>query len=351
MPIAIGVDAVNLLRDRRGIGRYVRALLRVWRSSFAGRIELVLLVPHVFPGIVAARLARRVEADRVRVDRRKNAGRLGLDLVWYPWNGMTWTAPVKSVVTIHDVWPFVSPAVDSRTRTREQAQYLTAAKTANRFIAVSQHTATEAVTYLRIEPDRIDVVPNGVEFLAKTVAQPARLPGIERYVLFVGEAEPRKDIGTLVTAMSHLPESVRRSTALVLAGKRNAEVDASSAGVRVEATGEVSDERLASLYAGAAAFAFPSRHEGFGLPVLEAMQYGAPVIASDAAGIPEAGGDAAMYFPAGDDRALALALERVLEDAGLARRLSEAGRLRAGEMTQVRCAQRTLEVFERVASR
>jgi glycosyltransferase involved in cell wall biosynthesis len=351
MPITIGVDAVNLLRDRRGIGRYVRALLRAWRSSFAGRIDPVLLVPHIFPGTIAARLAGVVEADRIRVDRRKRAGQLGLDLMWYPWNGMTWTAPVKSVVTIHDVWPFVSPALDSRTRTREQTQYLTAAKTANRFIAVSQHTANEAVAYLGIGPDRIDVVPNGVELLAKAAAQPARLPGIERYVLFVGEAEPRKDVGTLVSAMSRLPEAVRRSTALVLAGKRNEDVDTSSAGVRVESTGEVSDERLASLYAGAAAFAFPSRHEGFGLPVLEAMQYGAPVIASDAAGIPEAGGDAAIYFPAGDDRALALALERVLEDAGLARQLSEAGRARAGEMTQIRCARRTLEVFERVAGR
>ena len=105
---------------------------------------------------------------------------------------------------------------------------------------------------------------------------------------------------------------------------------------------------MASLYAGAGAFVFPSRYEGFGLPVLEAMRYGAPVVASDAAAIPEAAGDAALYFPSGDAAALSRAIERVLTDDGLSTSLAAAGRERATAMTHERCARETLEVFERV---
>ena len=116
----------------------------------------------------------------------------------------------------------------------------------------------------------------------------------------------------------------------------------------MEVLGHVSDAHLRSLYAGAAAFIFPSRYEGFGLPVLEAMACGAPVIASDAASIPEAGGDAAAYFPVGNASALASVMERVFADAEYAGRLREAGRRRAASMSWDTTADRTLEVFERV---
>lgn len=348
MPIAVGIDAANLLRDRRGIGRYVRSLLHTWRGSFAGRIETTLLVPALFRGLVESRLARDLGVPSVHVARPSDASRLSLDLVWYPWNGMTWTPQTRSVVTVHDVWPFSSPAADLRKRTREQRHFIEGASRADRFIAVSRFTAMEASTYLHIDPERIDVVPHGVGLIAEPDILPARFEGIDRYVLFVGEVEPRKDVGTLLDAVSRLPGSLRRKTALVIAGRSRALRFPGPASLRIERTGEVSDRRLASLYAGAAAFVFPSRYEGFGLPVLEAMRYGAPVIASSAAAIPEAGGDAAMYFAPGDAGALARALERVLDDAEFAHSLAQAGRAHAAEFTPERCAQTTLEVFERV---
>jgi alpha-1,3-rhamnosyl/mannosyltransferase len=120
--------------------------------------------------------------------------------------------------------------------------------------------------------------------------------------------------------------------------------------VRLELLGHVSDERLRSLYAGAAAFVFPSRYEGVGLPVLEAMACGAPVIASDAASIPEAGGDAAAYFPVGDSAALAAAMEKIFTDPAYADRLREAGRKRAASMSWDTTAEQTLAVFERVVA-
>src|SRR5207253_3003734 len=133
-----------------------------------------------------------------------------------------------------------------------------------------------------------------------------------RYVLCVGELESRKGIDTLLGAAGLLPERMKTDLVVAIAGRLSERPDlhgqpipAPPPGVRMEVLGHVSDAHLRSLYAGAAAFIFPSRYEGFGLPVLEAMACGAPVIASDAASIPEAGGDAAAYFPVGNASALA----------------------------------------------
>lgn len=265
---------------------------------------------------------------------------------------MTWTPANASVVTVHDVWPFAAPSQDEAIRRREQSHYRLAVRQAKRFIAVSRFTADELSARLDVEPKRIDVVRNGVRLLTDGDVAPATFAGADRYVLAVGEDEPRKDLPTLVDAAALLPESLRASTAFVVAGKPSSRVAhlMRERGVRVEVAGEVSDERLASLYAGARAFVFPSRYEGFGLPVLEAMEYGVAVIASDAPAIVETAGDAALTFPVGDARALADALARVLDEEDLARRLSAAGRERAAQMNVERCADDTIEAFRRAVA-
>jgi len=309
----------------------------------------VLLVPDLVPSLIERRLRDATGVADVAVVRRADAKNSGARLVWYPWNGMTWTTTLPAVVTVHDLWPFVSPATDQRKRRREQSHYLRAVESATRFIAVSQFTAHEMVEKLKIDRARIDVIPNGVARLTPGDVAPARLPGGDRYVLFVGEAEARKDIATLASAAALLPQSLRSSIVFVAAGrKHHAMADVlATPGVRFDIVGEVSDERLASLYAGASAFVFPSRYEGFGLPVLEAMHYGVPVIASDAPAVQEAAGDAGLIFHAGDAAALASALERVLTDGDLSLQLSQAGSARAAAMTVDLCAERTLEAFGR----
>jgi glycosyltransferase involved in cell wall biosynthesis len=345
----LGVDAVNLLHDRRGIGRYARALLRRWASGAAGWVHLTLLVPHLFPGMVRARLRAQVGAN-VDVARRTQAGSLGLDAVWYPWNGMTWIAPVRAVATVHDVWPFESPATDARCLRNEQEPFRTTARVAECILADSNFTKNEIVRHLGALAEKIRVVHLGTEFPpAFAEIEPAQIGGAHRYVLFVGEVEGRKNVATLAAAMGMLPPALRRETALVVAGRADRLPGRDAAGdVQVILEGEVSDARLAALYRGAAAFVFPSSYEGFGLPVLEAMAYGTPVVASSAASVPESGGDAALYFSPMDASALAAQLTRVLTDASLAATLRSLGLARAAAMTWDVCAQRSLAAIESI---
>ncbi|MBC5823803.1 MAG: glycosyltransferase family 4 protein [Candidatus Eremiobacteraeota bacterium] len=345
--LRLGVDAANIVRDRRGIGRYARALLRNWMSR-PDRIDITLLVPDLFPQLLVGRIAAVLGARNFRVARRTQTPALDIDVVWYPWNGMTWIAPGPKVATMHDVWPFASPSPDARIRRHEQEPFRATAAHAGRIITDSEFSKSEIAFHLGVQRETVDVVYLGVD--PPIDVPPARFGAAARYVLFVGEAESRKDLATLVEAMDRLPGPMRKDTALVVAGKGfRTEIEPVARRFSIIAAGEVDDMRLAALYAGACAFVLPSRYEGFGLPVLEAMSYGVPVIASDATALPEAGGDAACYFAAGDAAALSQVLARLIEDPVQAGRSSSAGRRRAAEMTWARCADATLAIIERAA--
>src|ERR1700736_6333536 len=283
---------------------------------------------------------------------------------------MTWVSPCRNVATVHDVWPFASPAEDLRKRRSEQTPFRTTAANAKVIITDSQFSKTEIVKYLAVSPQHVRVVALGVDPIPADSEQPLLLDGASRYVLFVGENEPRKDLATLQDAMMKLPDALRMTTGFVIAGTPRARALARGRvdsqryegkqstvlrfepvdGVPTLVTGTIGDGLLHQLYGGAAAFVFPSRYEGFGLPVLEAMAHGAPVLASNAASIPEVAGDAALYFPAGNATALAHELTQILTDRILVARLRTAGQSRAATFTWDRCAEETLRVFEAVAS-
>lgn len=352
MRLRVGVDAWNLPGDQRGIGRYVRAVLLRWQVALRDRVSVTLLIPERLTWLHRRRYDVELAGADFPLRHRSSVARLKLDFVWFPWNGMSWLAPARSVATLHDASLFALPPADPVVREKEQSTFRAAAATAERIITDSHFSKAELVRHLALDPNKVDVVPLGVDAPLRQPVAPASIDGMRRYVLFVGELEERKGLETMLAAVASLDQEVQSDCAIVIAGNpRGARLPETAGLARVVALGHVSDERLSALYAGAAAFVYPSRYEGFGLPVLEAMAHGAPVIASDAAGIPEAGGSAALYFPPGDAARLAEHLRRVLTDPALAGRLAELGRQRAAELTWDQTARRTLEVFEGLAER
>lgn len=340
--LRVGVDAWNLPHDRRGIGRYLRALLHAFSDDFTGRIAYTLIVPE-WPAWTVARRYHDALGRRVPVRSRRSADRANLDLLWFPFNGVSWeTFRLPAVATLHDASPFVLDGYDDAAR----APFLAAAKRCARIITDSRYCAGELARVLPYPGERIDAVPLAVAAPRPPAPASLDISALGRFVLFVGEAEPRKGLHVLADALRELRS--RSLDARLVAVGRIPEGTPLPDGAAV--LGHVDDATLAALYRGCAAFAYPSRYEGFGLPVLEAMSYGAPVVASSATAIPEAAGDAALYAPPDDSAALAAALERVLTDDTLAAELRRRGRARAAAMTWRATADATIDVFERALS-
>ena len=251
------------------------------------------------------------------------------------------------VVTVYDLDALERPELHPQRSVSNQRAMLASLDRAAAVLAISQATADALVRH-GVPPDRVTVTPSGLTPLPD--AEPARLAGDAPYVLHVGSLHHRKGLDVLLAAAAHLPGDVH----VVLAGPDdNAAADlhalAECLGLdgRIHWEGRVSDARLASLYRGAAVVCAPSRAEGFGLPVLEALEMGTPVVASSIPAFAEVAGDAALFVPPGDVDALADALAEALSgDAAIVRRVA-VGRQRAALFTWDACAAKTIEAYER----
>lgn len=343
--LSVGVDAWNLPGDHRGIGRYVREILREWRL-LPGRVAVTLIVPEWHTWTVRRRYLSEVDNEPYRIVSRGRHRFAKLDVLWFPWNGCSWTNfELPAVATLHDATPFVIPGYAPETQTIFRA----AVDHCTEIITVSEFSRQELIRALHIPPDRITAIPSGVrsDNSAATLQSNVDTIMLRPYVLFVGMSEKRKGVEALVRAMQRV-QSKHAEVTLVLAGTRGDAITGNEP-IRLRELGWIDDATLATLYRDAAVFAFPSRYEGFGLPALEAMTRGTPVVTTSNTAIPEAAGDAALYVPADDDVALADAIVRILDDPAFAAGLRERGLRRASEMTWMKTASATLAVLEKAA--
>jgi glycosyltransferase involved in cell wall biosynthesis len=341
MSLRVGIDAWNLPGDRRGVGRYVREIVRRWVAWGPSKIRPTLLIPE-WPPVVAAQRYLDEIATQLPVRHRRAEHRM--DVVWFPWNGLSWLATTPMVATLHDASLFRFPPSDDAVREREQRPFFAAAKHARRIITDSAFAKDELVHFLALDPHRIDVVHLGVNDVMRASSdRTASSP----YVLFVGEAEPRKNLPALLEALALLPEQLGSTLELVIAGAKEYPLPQAPAGVRVRVHGWVSDEDLAQLYRRAAALVYPSSYEGFGLPIIEAMAAGTPVIAGDTQSSREVGGDAALYAAPSSARAIAAKIQEVLTQTGLAESLRQRGAARAKDWTWERTAIETARALDR----
>ena len=263
----------------------------------------------------------------------------------------------KRVVSIHDLTLILFPEWHPAKRLRHMRGGLRAsAEAADRIIAVSRATKDDIVKHLGVDPERVAIVPEGVESscrpLPRAEVEATLAPlglAYGAYLLFLGTLEPRKNIGRLLDAVMQAGADVGP---LVLAGAdgwgndelrpRIAELARQG---RVRALGYVPETLRPVLLGGARSFVFPSLYEGFGLPPLEAMACGTPVVTSDVSSLPEVVGDAALLVDPLDVDGLAGAIRRLWDDEALRRDLRARGLARAREFSWERTARLTLEVY------
>ena len=339
----IAIDADVLGRQRTGDETYVAALLREL-VPLVDREELFALTrrPDLVPaGVEAVELAARSQIVRMTLSLPRLLRQLRPDLAHF-----LYAIPPgyrgRAVVTIHDLsYERLPDVMGFRDRLLFRTQVPRSARRAERVLTGSELTKRDLIERYAVAEERIVVTPYGVD--------PFYGPDGPRrdghYALFVGAIQPRKDPVGAIEALALLNSDLR----LVLVGPEKsggqdvrAAIQRLGVGDRVELVGHVERDELAALYRGAACLVFPSRYEGFGLPIVEAMASGTPVVAARAGAVPEVAGDAAVLVEPGDPVALAGGIERALADR---ERLVAAGLERAKRYSWVETARQTLDVY------
>ncbi len=345
-----------------GVGRYTTGLAR----ALAARddIELVQVcssdeTPPVSPGPNAG--SRRAAAHPFGLRGALELGSLvravAPDVVHCAHFPTPMPVRTPLVVTLHDLIPLVVDGVLPSASKRVVYRWWNsrAARRADRIIVPSQATAEDVTRLFADSRHKVAVIPEAVDDFSSGPIGPAPGAAAESvgrpYLLSMGNTKPHKDLPTLLRAFCRLARS-DPDLHLILVGTQPPgylravlEGTPDEIQARVLFTGPVDDNGLRALYAGALTFVFPSVHEGFGLPPLEAMALGTPVVCSNASSLPEVVGDAALLFAGGDVEGLVTALESVIRDQAVRQGLSQAAREYVAHFTWEHSAAMTVAVY------
>jgi glycosyltransferase involved in cell wall biosynthesis len=364
--IRVAIDATPLLGERTGVGTFVEGAigaisrlesveLLAFAITWRGRGGLRDLVP---PGVVTCRFpmaARPLHRVWSRFD--------GPVIEWWTGrvdvvHGTNFVVPpahkAAEVVSVHDLTMIRYPEFCEPATLQFPEMIRRALRRGAMVHTDSGVVAAEVVDLLGAPAERVRVVPCGVsaELLAGSQAGQPLEAGRRPYVLALGKTEPRKDLPTLVRAFDALAGS-HPDVELVIAGPvgwaeepLEAAIHRAHSRKRIRRLGWVDRAERAALLRHAAAFAYPSIYEGFGLPPLEAMTAGVPVVTTDAGSLPEVVDAAAKIVPVGDPAALAVALATVIDDEAERGRLISAGRCRAAEFTWDRAATGLIGLYQ-----
>lgn len=279
------------------------------------------------------------------------------DLFFAPAHYIPRYCPIPVVVTIHDLAYYYYPDEFLKKDLYKLKNWTAyAVNKAVKIIAVSKTTKKDILRHYSITDERVSVVYNGYE--KETQGSPILLSDIDStlqsklYFLYVGTLQPRKNILTFMHAFKTFVTK-HPEYKLVIAGKKGwmyqdvfelrSDLDLRD---QIVFTGFVSDNAVNTLYANAQAFVMPSRYEGFGIPILEAMAHGCPVISSTSSSLPEIGGDACFYFDPDNTDELAEKMEFIITDSDQRQVLIEKGKKRITNFSWEACASETLKILE-----
>jgi glycosyltransferase involved in cell wall biosynthesis len=346
----VAIEAAALGLSSGGLARYTGELsLALARTFPEEEFYLTSDQPFDMPAGAPPNL-KRGGRPRNAIERRwwlwglnSELRRLGADLVHGPDFAVPYLQQRPSVLTLHDL----SPWMDRRWhhaagRVRRRTPLLVELGIATMVVTPGESIRKAALERFRLRPERVVAIPEAAApWLQAVETRPSSPP----YFLFVGTLEPRKNIAVLIEAW----REVRRRYAidLLLVGRRRADCPPLPDEPGLRLPGELPDSALPELYSGALAFVYPSLYEGFGLPVLEAMQCGAPVIASHA--VAEAAGDAAVYADSVQHLAAAMCEAASRPEWRADRRVRSLARSR--EFSWERTARLTHEVYEEARRR
>jgi glycosyltransferase involved in cell wall biosynthesis len=369
------LDATSVPADRGGVGRYVDGLLGALGAVGQSMVvvcqrsdaERFTRLAGDAAEIVAGPSAISHRPARLAWEQTGLplvAQQVGADLIHSPHYTMPLHAPVPVVVTLHDVTFFSEPELHSAVRTGfYRSATRTAVRRAARVVVPSQATRDELVRLLDADVSRIDVARHGVDLATfhpptdsecHQVASRLGLHG-RPYVAFLGVLERRKNVPDLVRGWVRAVDGLDNPPVLVLAGSSGWDdgVDQAVAEVpshlKVVRPGFLRPADLPGLLGGATVVAYPSKAEGFGLPVLEAMACGAAVLTARRLSLPEVGGDAVAYTEP-DVESIATSLRALIADEDRRRQLSRSGQERAKEFTWEASARAHFETYRRAAA-
>ncbi|CAN5881314.1 glycosyltransferase family 1 protein [soil metagenome] len=377
----IGLDGIPLTALKTGVGHYTFelacALARVDPES-----TFEVVYPSSFPPVAnterdtSVPLPDNLKIMRVRVGPLgrhwwstglpRYVRHSGLEL----FHGTNYDVPLwrqcATVLTIHDLSLLIHPETHEKRRvSRSRRRLPIMARAANAVIVPTESVRTDVCEHLRLSADKVFAVPEA----ARACFKPMELAATENvrqklriganFLLTVGTIEPRKNLGTLISAFEEVAGRQSQSTLqLVIAGSRGwlseplfEALEKSPVRKRIVLTDYLNDEELRALYSSCRAFVFPSIYDGFGLPPLEAMACGAPVITSRIPTLEETTGGAALLFDTASEEDLASSISELIDQEHAREKLAAAGLRQAAKFSWQQTAENTLEVYDEALRR
>lgn len=375
----IGFDAKRAAQNRTGLGNYSRFVIESL-AKYAPAGRYLLYVPH--PGKTDC-IGNLLQQSKVEMRCPRTSFWKRLRSLWRVWgvtpdfeqdrirlfHGLSNELPlnirkarrVRSIVTIHDLiflrHPEYYPYID---RKIYAYKFRKACQNADRIIAVSQCTKQDIVDFFHIPEEKIDVVYQGCDASFKRPVDAEKKERVRRkyslpsrYILYVGSIEERKNLMLLAQALPFLPDG----TEVIAVGKRTRYADKVETFLRrnglehcMRLISDVPFDDLPAFYQMASVFVYPSKFEGFGIPLLEALNSGTPAIGATGSCLEEAGGPYSLYVSPTDARALAEAITRTLTDPELREKMVTEGKKYALNFEPERIAEEMVRVYEKVCS-
>jgi glycosyltransferase involved in cell wall biosynthesis len=351
------VDLLFLTGTKGGMETYARRLYSAMPADTG--LEFVGLIAEEAEGMDLSWFPGEIVRSGIRGDDRVAwawgelhsipgwVRRTNADLVHSPANVGPPQAPVPVVLSVHDLLPFVHPEwVPGAHAPVVRWMVKRAAHNAARLLTISEASKTDLLERLKVPADRIDLIP----LAGSPVAPPTGNAREESLILTVGNRMPHKNTEMLVRAIAAIPQSDRPTLAITGGGDRDPLpplVEDLGITADVKFLGWVTDAELEGLYSRATMVAVPTRFEGFGLPVLEAMSRGCPVICSDIPVLHDVAGEAAVYVDADDPTAWATRISQLLSEPAELSRMSARGYERAAGFSWEKTARSTVEAFYR----